>query len=72
MKLLQWKQDVSTPTTRVGFLSPLACDEQTDGTGILAIKNRQGGREHWAVYYTLVPKVFLFVGLTTLGTFIEF
>ena len=35
MKLVQWNPDVSTPTTRVGFLSPLACDEQTDGTGIL-------------------------------------
>ena len=32
----------------------------------------QEGRGHWAVYYTIVPKVFLFVALTTLGTLIEF
>ena len=38
-------------------------------------KYNRGGRGHWTVI-TLVPKsynyVFLFVGLTTLGTFIEF
>ena len=31
----------------------------------------QGGRGHWAVYYTS-PQSFLFIGSTTLGTFIEF
>ena len=33
----------------------------------------QGGRIHWAVYYTSPYNGdFLFVGLTTLGTFFEF
>ena len=36
----------------------------------------QGRRGHWAVYYTsphsLIITFSLFVGLTTLGTFIEF
>ena len=38
--------------------------------------NLQGGRGHWGVYYTSPQSfnnnVFLFVGLTTLGTYIEF
>ncbi len=35
----------------------------------------QGGRGHWAKYYTspkVYNNVFLFVGLTTLVTFVEF
>ena len=31
-------------------------------------QNMQGGRGHWTVNYTFI----LFVGLKTLGTFIEF
>ena len=36
------------------------------------IKNIQGGRVHWAVYYTYPQSFILFVGLTTLVSLIEF
>ena len=32
----------------------------------------QGGRGHWTVYYTSPQRFKLFVGLTTLGTLIEY
>ena len=49
---------------------------RTQGIMILSkiqvIKFWEGGRGHWPVHYAFYNNVPLFVGLTTLGTFIQF
>ena len=56
-------------------------DNDTSGSDISTFVNiivsltweqEQGRRGHWSVYYTSLQCIFLFVCLTTLGSFIEF